>query len=253
MRRLITSLFIVLINCSVFSCNGSTKSSKEEQSTIHDVIEQDSIKRPKNVPKQATLINLGFDDLPSYQWVGYSGKLIKDDKVYPHIYGFKYFDIEGKFLHTQYYENLEIRSGSKNFDVSEIKVLPFPGDATIQLSNDTDTLLFFHVLESDEFKRTHKGIEYNRMPTIYEDYNGNGFASGEDLEFNIRKDQDLFIVTFTAKGILEIPFKLNSTCGQEPSIVSFMNREEGKIYFIEKGCYMEPVRIEDVRLLKSLN
>lgn len=247
-NKIIISSLLLSLSCTIFFCNSSVKSSDEVE-----VASQDTAKKPANVSKYATLINLGFEDMPVYQWVEYAGKLTMDDKLYPHIYGFKYFDEHGKLLHTQYYENMEIRNGKKEFDATNSKVLPYPGDATIQVSNERDSLLFFHVLESDEFKRTHKGIEYVRMPAVsFETRYENGFMSDEAVEFNIKRDKELYVVTFTRNGIFEVPFKLCSSCKVEPGKVSFLNEHEGRIYFVERECYLEPANSEDIKKIQDL-
>lgn len=208
------------------------------------------MKRPTGVSKKATLINLGAEDMPVFQWVEYAGKLNQGNKSHSHIYGFKYFDAKGELLSTVYYENMEIRDGRRDFDVSNYKVLPYPGDATIEVTNGADTLLFFHVLESDEFKRTYNGIEYVRMPAIYYEMKDNiGFTSDEDLEFNIKKDDDVYTVTFTGTPIA---FKRCSVCKTEPSKVSFLNEREGRIYFVEKECYLELVNNADILKIQAL-
>lgn len=245
-NKIIISSLLLSLGCTVFFCNSSTKSSDE----VVEAEKQDTLKRPANVSRHATLINLGFGDSPVYQWVEYSGKLNLNGKAYPHIYEFKYFDSNGKFLYTQHYENIEIRNGNKDFDATNCKVVPYPGDATIQVINDVDTLLFFHVLESDELKRTYNGIEYVRMPAIYYETNYNtGFTSDEDVEFNIKKDKETYIVTFTGTAV---PFKLSSSCKEEPSKVSFLNEQEGRIYFIEKDCYLELMNSEDIKKIQAL-
>jgi len=245
-NKIIISSLLLSLSCTVFFCNSSVKSSDEVEAT-----KQDTLKRPATVSKHATLINLGFDDSPVYQWVEYAGKLKMEDKSYTHIYGFKYFDAQGKFLHTRYYENMEIRNGTKEFDATtQVEISPFPGDATIHVSNGADSLLFFHVLESDEFKRTYEGIEYVRMPAIYYETNYNtGFTSGEDVEFNIKREKDFYTVTFTGTAIL---FKLCSACKTEPTQVSFLNEQEGRIYFVERECYLELINNEDIGKIQAL-
>lgn len=247
-NKVITNLLLLSLSCTIFFCNSSVKSSDENDNPV-----QDSLKRPASVSNQATLINLGSEDLPVYQWVEYSGKLNYDNKVYPHIYGFKYFDAQGKLIHTQYYENMEVRSGEKEFDASSSKILPFPGDATIQVSNSKDSLLFFYVLESDEFKSEYEGVDFIRMPAVYfETRYDNGFMSDEQVRFNLRTEKNLYIVTFLSDDVFKIPFKLCSTCKVKPTKISFLNEEEGRIYFIEKDCYLEPVNSEDIQKIQAL-
>lgn len=243
-NKIIISSILFSLSSTVFSCSSSVKSSDEE-------VKQDTVKRPASVSRGATLINLGFDDTPVFMWVEYSGKLNLNNKTYPHIYGFKYFDAQGKFLYARYYENMEIRNGTKEFDATpQIEISPFPGDATIHGSNGKDSLLFFHVIESSEFKRIYEGVEYVDMPAVYlETRYGNGFVSDEDVEFNIRKEKDIYTVTFTGTAI---PFKLCSACKTEPSKVSFLNEQEGRIYFVERECYLEPVNSEDLKKIQAL-
>jgi hypothetical protein len=245
MAKYIITLLVLALGFMAYRHGGPAKPRAKDSA-------QDTTKRPPGVSDRATLINLGADDepVPVHQWVEYAGKLRYNGKEYPHIYGFRYFNAMGKLLSTVYYEHMDIRNSKKDFDASHCKVLPYPGDATIQLSNRTDTLLFFHVLESDEFKRTYQEVEYIRMPAIYYETNyGTGFTSDEDLEFNIRQDHDRYIVTFTGT---EIPFKLCQSCESTPTKVSFLNEDEGRIYFIEKDCWLELLNEEDRRKVQDL-
>src|SRR5687768_1547307 len=105
-NKVIISSLLLSLSCTVFFCNTSVRSSDEGE-----VASQDSVKRPANVSKYATLINLGFEDMPVYFWVEYSGKLKQNGQTYPHIYEFKYFDKNGKLSYIEYYENMEIRNG----------------------------------------------------------------------------------------------------------------------------------------------
>jgi hypothetical protein len=77
----------------------------------------------------------------------------------------------------------------------------------------------------------------------------NGFVSDEDIEFNIKKEMDINTVTFTGTAIL---FKLCSACKTEPSKVSFLNEQEGRIYFVERECYLEPVNSDDLKKIRAL-
>jgi hypothetical protein len=247
MKNKIGIISLVLsLSVTAFCCNSSVKS--EGHATV-----QDSIKRPANISPNASLINPGEPEgegMPVYQWVEYAGKLVYDGKEHSHIYGFKYFNDKGSLLSTVYYENMEIRGGKKDFDASKSKVLLYPGDATIQLSNEADTLLFFHVLESDEFKRTYQGLAYTRMPAVYFETNyDTGFRSADDVEFNIDTEGGKYFVTFTGTTV---PFKLSSSCNGEPGKVSFLNYKEGRIYFIEKECYLELVNSEDIQKIQAL-
>jgi hypothetical protein len=245
MKNMIINLLLLFLSSAVFSCNSSARSTETESQM------QDSLKRPSGVSRKATLINLGAEDMPVYQWVEYVGKFNYRNKSHSHIYGFKYFDAKGNVLSTVYYENMQIRSGRKDFDVTNYKVLPYPGDATIEVTNGIDTLLFFHVLESDEFKRTYNGVEYVRMPaTYYEADYDIGFTSDEDVEFNVMKEKDIYTVTFT--HTTPVAFKLCSACKTEPSKVSFLNEQEGRIYFVEKECYLELVNSEDIQKILAL-
>lgn len=210
----------------------------------------DSLSRPPNISEFATLLNFGSEDEKIFVWADPIGPLIYNEKEYPHIQGVKFYYVTAKQTSVLYYENFKLRNDNKKWDFRNSKILNYPGDATLELTNGNDTLLVFWVLETREFERVYNGILFKGMPTIYPNW-ANQYAADVMMEFNIvRNDTSTYILTVTDGT--KIAYKLCSRCDKLPQMVSFLNRKDGRIYFIEKECYLELVNKEDVKKFQGL-
>lgn len=214
------------------------------------ITSQDTTSRPPNVSKQATLINFGGDEMPVLVWVEYAGPLVIDGKGYSHIQGIKFSFVKPRQSDKAYYENLEIRNGSRDFDFKRCRVAEIPGDANICLVNGKDSLLIFQVSVYNGSKRVHRGIEFRNMSTISLNQYGE-YVSDVDMEFNIQRE-DNGIYTLTLNDGSRIIYKGVSDCNVNESSVSFLNREDGKIYLLNKTCYLELVNKNDAKKFQQL-
>lgn len=144
---------------------------------------------------------------------------------------------------------MELRNRSMKFDFKNRSILNYPGKATIQISNKKDSLLLFHVLESDEFAREHKEIEFKRMPTIALD--NNRYLADDDMEFNLKKLKD-GKYELTLSDTSKVEYKACSNCNITNQEISFLNRQDGRIYFVDQDYYLELVNKDDVKLFQGL-
>ena len=237
-------LFFLVVSCLHLGCVNS------HQQTEASGLKTDTIKRPAYVSKRATLINFGGDELPVFVWAEYIGPLIKNGRRYSHIHGVKFYYIKARKVDTVYYENLELRKAKREFDFANCKVLDYPGGTIVGLASDNDSITLFHVLETDEFKREHKGVEFKNIPTIsINKYNE--YSTDIDMEFSIKKIKEGGYLLILNDGS-KIPYKLCQTCNEQPEIFSFLNREDGKIYFINRDCYLELVNSDDAKRFQEL-
>ncbi|PSL19287.1 hypothetical protein [Chitinophaga ginsengisoli] len=235
-------LLIALLNMSCLSGNGQDENKK--------VLTPDTTQRPANVSRQATLINFGGDDLPVFVWVEAVGPLIADGKEYSHIRGIKFTYVKPRKSYTEYYENLNLRNGARKFNFKTSKVLEYPGEANIHLASGKDTLPMFHVLGNDELERMHRGIKFKDISTVSRDQYGE-YIADTDMECNIKKDGNgMYIVTLNNGS--KIIYKSTSKCNVSEESVSFLNREDGKIYLFDRSCCLELVNKEDVKKFQDL-
>jgi hypothetical protein len=219
---------------------------------MNDKKNNDTLQRPAYMTQQATLLNYGSDVEPIMVWADYIGTLSKEGKKYPHIHGVQYYYVKADKRDTAYYENVELRSGAKKINFKNVKILEQPiGGANIGFFDGKDSLWLFYVIENDEFKAEHKGVEYRRPPTIYLD-KFKEYVSDDDIRVNIKSDgNDKYRVTFIDNGIVAAPYKLHGNCKGELETISFVNKENGCIYFISQDCYLEPINRDDLKKLQE--
>lgn len=239
-----------MINSLLFAillATGCTNSSKQTQNTI--ALKPDTI-RPSSVSKQATLINYGGDDMPVYVWVEYAGPLINNGKKYAHIHGIKFSYIKPKKTYTEYYENLDIRNASRKFDFNSGKVQGLPGDANIGLVSGIDSLLLFRVLGNYEFTREFRGMTFSDVSTISLNQYGE-YVADINIEFNLKKNGNgAYTLTFYDGSTIQ--YKATSGCKVTNESISFLNRENGRIYLLDRTCYLELVNKKDVKRFQEL-
>ncbi len=235
--------FILLYSLSVnLSCWNTP--AKMENKNINDTLQ-----KPAYMTGHAALLNYGSDDEPIMVWADYIGLLSKEGKVYSHIHGIQYFYVKAAVRDTFYYENLDLRNNIQVFDFKDFRILNYPGEATVQISNKKDSLLLFAVLESDEFSRTHKGVEFKRMPTIA--LNNNRYMADVQMEFNLKKVKE-GRYELTLSDTSKVQYKACSNCNITNQEISFLNRQDGRIYFVKQDYYLELVNKEDVKKFQGL-
>lgn len=242
----------ILLFCLLFHFLGCSTESNKAERTI-EKIERDSIVRPSHVSTDAWLVNLGFVDKPVFTWVECIGNYSNNETIYPHIYQFRYWYDHSKDADTLNYEWNKGREQKTNFQFNDFKdysYIPFPGDATIQLKNEEKELFLFNVVENHEFDRVFREIPYFRIPTVKVDptYPEYGLSSDYSAEINIEQTQNgnYKVSLIDDKGIRTIIFKMNKGCTESTTKISYLNKENGYIYFIEEGCYLELVNKKDI-------
>lgn len=234
-------LLILLSSCSV-------EEGKSDKNTIEKSQEK-SISRPFHLSDDARLINLGFIDSPSYNWVEYIGNYSEKGKVYPYLYQFKYSNEFGGNADTLTYEwNLGRNSNQLILDnFNDYTFIPFPANGTIKLSKDSQEFILFEVLEFHKFDRPFKDDFYFRIPTvkIHSVHPEHGLVSDDDIEINIKKTQEGFykIKFIDIKGVKEFLYQKNNDCKEPTSIISYLNKENGNIYYIQNDCYLELINL----------
>ena len=214
------------------------------------VLNTDTVKRPVNVSPHATLINYGEDYSPVFAWVEHTGQLVVGGKEYPHIQGIRFYYMKAKENDTVYYENLELRNAAKKFNFAGCRVLVSSGESNVHLVNGTDSILMFAVLENKESKRVYRGIEFKSVATIVKNQYGE-YTEDVDIEFNIKRGEGgKYTLTLTDGSV--IMYQLCATCKESPADLSFLNREDGRIYFINRACYLELLDKDDAPKFQGL-
>jgi len=93
------------------------------------------------------------------------------------------------------------------------------------------------MVSDDEFDRVHKNIESKRIPTIslnqYQEY-----AADVDNKINLKREKGRRFV-LTRNDLTQTYYRLCETCTATSFKVSFLNREDGQIYFLDTNCYLE--------------
>lgn len=237
----------LLILAAYLSINLGCINSNSNQ---NEPIIRDTLQRPPQFSEKASLLNYGSDVEQIPVWAEYLGPLTIDGKTYSHIPGIKYFWVKANKADTMYYENLDLRTGKKEFGFKNCKISDSSGGgANVQLLNAKESIWLFYVLETNEFNREYKGIEFKNMPAI-RTHPVNGIVSADLIEFNLtRKSNTDYVLTVTDGS--KLLYRLSSTCKEEPTMTSFLNRQDGRIYFINRDCYLELVNKEDIEKLKD--
>jgi hypothetical protein len=240
MKLLIIILYAVSFDNGCFSPSAK----------MNEKIFNDTLQRPAYMTENATLLNYGSDEDSIMVWADYMGCLTIKEKVYSHIHGVQYYYVKAGRRDTTYYESLELRSGVKKIDFKNVRVLKQSiGGANVGLFDGKDSLWLFHVLQSDEFNREHKGIHFTNMPTI--ELRNNEYMADVELEFNLKKlKEGKYELTLSDTSKVQYEACLN--CNITNQKISFLNRQDGKIYFVDGNYYLELVNKDDVKRFQGL-
>lgn len=236
----------ILLFCLIISTFCCSSENKLNYKTTKQV-ERDSIIRPLHISENAWLINIGFIDKPVFNWVEFIGNYQDiDGKIYSHIYQFRYFDELGNDPNTLSYEWNKARNNKVNLKITNFEGFTFnqfPGEGTLLLKNDEQEITLINVMEFHEFDRTFRGIPYFGIPIAQIDsmYLENGIVYTGDTKINLEqtKKGEYKVRLLDDKGVRAIMFKMNESCMEIPTKISYLNTENGHINFIEKGCYLE--------------
>jgi hypothetical protein len=182
-------------------------------------------------------------------WAEYFGPLVANGRNITHIIGVKFQSKNNSAPDTMYFENLKLRAGADSLNFNDLLISKTSSDANIELVKGSDTLHFFLALQTSEFDREFNGIQFTQMPTV-ERNNYGEIVYNAMIEFNLKNlNKTGYILTLT-KGE-KIEYKLCSKCQTNPTRLSFLNKETGNIYFIEKDCYLELVDSLDMAKFSS--
>lgn len=239
---------IVLLGLFVWSCQTSFNNT---DSALDIEMKKDTIVRPDHVSSQAKLINLGFVDAPVYVWIEYIGNYIENGKTYNHIHGIKHTYTSVDIIDTAYYEH----DGGRTFDTTENRfkgfiIIPYPGDGTYKLVNGNDSLLLFNVMQLSDSRQIIKGKEWQMaVPTTEINRHGEK-VSGVQAHVHIEKENgDIYLVSLIDdKGIRTLRFQKRGDCSID-SKISYLDKQEGKLYFVPKDCYLEILEKGDLSKL----
>lgn len=242
------TFFIFLLN---FACSNTQVSMNENNKT-----DSGNIKKPEYMSSNATLMNYGSKEEPIFVWADYGGVYKKDGKEYTHIHLVNYYYVNAKKQDTMYYENLQLRNGSKFFDFSKAKILEESfGGRNIGIASNKDTINLFFVLEKKEFISDFNNIIYRRTPMICLTENKE-YKYDNDVRLNIKKDkQDNYLVSFVDYDINNAKYKLIKKRKElqftDLNTISFVNKEDGIIYFLNNDFYIEPTNKSEIKNLKK--
>lgn len=206
--------------------------------------------RPPGFSRKATLINFGTEEDWNFAWAEHTGPYKENGKEYAHIQGFKFYYETTQQTHTFYYENIAVREGKKIFDFTNCSMLNYPGEATIEVANENDTISMFCVKGPDEFSRVHKDVAFTSVNSVsLNQYNE--YAADFDIEINLQQEGERRFVV-TTNNLVKTYYRLCDSCKIAPGKISFINREDGRIYFLERHCYLEPENAEDAGRFKQM-
>jgi hypothetical protein len=225
------------------NCMGNSKSE-----SIKVANARDTISKPKGMSARAKLLNLGSEEEPVFSWVEYVGPLKKNGIVYDHIIGFKYHFTSG-IEEINYYENLNGRNSNETFNSKDYGLVEFPYSGNIKVVNKGDSLFFFQVLTDHKSDEVYNDLRITRMRTVEKVKDGS-ILSSEELQCNLKHETgDQYLLTM--RDGTKIPYRLNLRCKSIPSEVSFLSRGDGRIYFIERSCFLELTNKKDLSKLKT--
>lgn len=230
-------LKILVIISLCINCKGQTDEKVKEEN-MNNII-QNSNTIVEDTLNYIFKINLGFVDKPVWMWAIKIDNLKMNKKVYTHIYEITYLDEynENTILFYEFDREKEI----DKIDLNNYIIDGYPGDSTLRLMKDKDTLILFNVLPAKNLNREFKGIEYYRIPTL--DYNkSHEKVSGYDIEINIQHiSEDNYIVNMIDNDGYR-QYKGKSNCPFEDikmDFISYYDNTNKTIFFLNKGCNLK--------------
>jgi hypothetical protein len=243
---------MILLGLFAWSCQASFTNTDSAQDMK---MKKDTIVRPAHVSPQAKLINLGFVDAPSYVWIEYVGFYKDTQGVHSHIFGIEhtniYPDDYPEQVDTLYYEFDGSRRQLSVFrDLKDYEIIPYPGNGTYKLINKDDYLLLFNVMQLSDSRQIIKGKEWQMaVPTTEINRHGEK-VSGVQAHVHIEKENgDIYLVSLIDdKGMRTLHFQKRGDCSID-SKISYLDKQEGRLYFVPKDCYLEILEKGDLSKL----
>lgn len=243
---------IIILGLFAWSCQASFTNTDPGQDKE---MKKDTIVRPDHVSSQAKLINLGFVDAPSYVWIEYVGFYKDKHRVHSHILGIKHTNINPdgypEQVDTLYYEFDSGRVQPSAFgDLKDYEIIPYPGNGTYKLINENDSLLLFNVMQLSDSRQVIKGKEWQMaVPTTEINRHGEK-VSGVQAHMHLEKENDdIYLVSLIDdKGMRTLRFQKFGNCSIDTKL-SYLDKQEGKLYFVPKDCYLEILEKDDLSKL----
>lgn len=205
---------------------------------------QDSIPKPNFLSNRAVILNFGGGEMPIYVWADASNYFENDSINYAHIIGIKYYYVSSGIIDTVYYENLKLRSGHVKINLSGIKILSTVSDAGLTISFNNDTLHLFRATQFNGLESLYEGKSYVRVPVV-NSVSPIGLIYNGDISLYMENMDDTYCLVYVYKSgekLSTIKYrKYNACIVKKNAQVSFLDKTNGRIYFIEKECYIDPL------------
>jgi len=245
MKYIILSISMVLLG----TCACSNKKSIEQNDVTMISLE---IVRPDNISEYARRFNMGSDDNPVFVWVEITGNLELNGKIYPHILGLRY-TYENGGTDTSFYET----SGRRdlNYKPSDVSALWHPGSTIRLMGRGYNDSILFNVLEvamEMDGEDDLDAVGWRIVPTCRKNR-----MSGAEVHVQIKKtaEKEFLVILMDGQGngYKRRMYKTDNDKIDENMIISFFDWADGKIYFIDKDCFIEPLdKIEYEQYRKSV-
>lgn len=215
------------------NCKGSTK-------------DNDTIARPAGIAMDASLVNIGTAEEPIWRWYEYIGALKYKGKVYSHIHGFRACNADQpNFIDTTYYENMDLRRKNRQFDFTGYKVLEDYTDIVIM--NGKDSITLFPVLEdSSMFVGRKNDTLLVAVPSI--SFKEGGYMLDDYIDCKLKMDENrsFQLLLFGGK---RVSYVLKGDLPEWPQLISFIDKENGNLYFIDTTYHLELMNKADLVML----
>jgi hypothetical protein len=213
-------------------------------------IQADSIPRPAGVSPKAVFMNFGGDEVPVHAWVEYIGGYKQGRKKLSHLVGIRYYySFSGK-SDTVFYENLDYRGNILKIEIDSSIILPSYSTADLILNYNRDTIIFFPVLEDPSLESVYKNVRYVCLPSVSTNQDG-VLVYNDYIGLSIDRTGNQYKVRFNRSNDEIFEYNICSQCKETTRKVSFVDKTDGKIYFIERECYLEP--FDKDKVLKIVN
>lgn len=230
---IVSILAIVVSSCT---SNSNSEENVESQKT-------NTRKRPKLVSPKASLVNVGSKEEPIFTWMEFTSPFTLNNKIYKHIIGIKYTFANDTLNHEiRYFESMPSRLSNQKINPEDFRLIDFPLSGTVKVTNGIDTTNLFEVVEKN-------GKFYSSIPTIRTLQNVGPISTMELPATLIHKRDSLY--TLKLKNNQELEYI--SACGllNKETKISFINRQDGNIYLLNKNCFLKIKNKEDLLKLNQ--
>jgi hypothetical protein len=174
-------------------------------------IQTDSIPRPAGISPKAVFMSFGGDEIPVHVWAEYVGVYKQGKKKLSHLIGVRYYySISGR-SDTVFFENLGYRNNMLKINIDSSTILPSYSTAYLKFHYNSDTIIFFPVLEDTSLESIYKGVKYVRSSCVAKNQDGVLVYKG-DIGLSIGGENSLYTVRFNRRNDEVFEYKLCSQC-----------------------------------------